>query len=218
MSEPMTSPRAPSPVAIVQWAWMVGLSILVIAGWWSTIDVEDPQAVVQQLQVFEARIAALEESSQARQVQAPPATQQALQSLRASVEGRLDRLESQASSEGAGSDLESLRNEIEQLKTQMIALKAAMAERTTPRKVARPAPTVRPAASREEPLPFRLLGVERRAGHLSASVAPVEGALVANAIEVVLPGESLGKWRLEAVQGKTAVFRAGEQVRHVALP
>ncbi|WP_338807044.1 hypothetical protein V8U11_08275 [Pseudomonas chlororaphis] len=218
MSEPRTSPRAPSPVAIVQWAWMVGLSILLIAGWRSTIDVEEPQAVVQQLQVFEARIAALEESNQARQVQAPPATQQALQSLRESVQGRLDRLESQASSEGAGSDLEPLRNEIEQLKTQMVALKAAMAERTTPRKVVKPAPKVRPILPRDEPLPFRVLGIEQRAGRLSVSVAPVEGALAANAIQVVLPGESLGKWRLEAVERNTAVFRAGEQIRRLAIP
>lgn len=215
MSEPITSPRAPFLVAIVQWAWLVGLSILVIAGWRSTIDVEDPQAAAtQQNQAIEARIVMLEESNQARLVQAPLATQQALQRLRKSVEGRLDRLESQA----PGSGLEAQRTEIEQLKTQMIALKAAMAERATPRKVVRPAPAARPTSPREEPLPFRVLGIEQRAGRLSVSVAPVEGALAVNAIQVVLPGESLGKWRLEAVERNTAVFRAGEQIRRLAIP
>ncbi|WP_025807869.1 hypothetical protein [Pseudomonas chlororaphis] len=219
MIEPITSSRAPSLVAIVQWAWLVGLSILVIAGWRSSIAVEDPQAAAtQQNQAIEARIVILEESNQARLVQAPLATQQALQSLRESLEARLDRLESQASSEGAGSGLEAQRTEIEQLKTQMIALKASLAERAAPRKVVRPAPTLRPISPREEPPPFRVLGIEQRAGRLSVSVAPVEGALAANAIQVVLPGESLGKWRLEAVERNTAVFRAGEQIRRLAIP
>ncbi|HBP5663826.1 TPA: hypothetical protein L6B10_06050 [Pseudomonas aeruginosa] len=58
----------------------------------------------------------------------------------------------------------------------------------------------------------------QRAGRLSVSVAPAEGALAASTIQVVLPGESLGKWRLESVDGNAALFRAGEQTRRLVLP
>lgn len=227
MSEPLIDtrrtrrPRALSWVVIVQWGWLIGLSILLFTGGRSAIDVEATRSsasATQLLQALEGRIAVLEESDQARRVQTPSATQQALQSLRESVEGRLDRLEQSASSEGPESQLEALRLEVEGVKTRMATLKAVSAERSVRRKVARPAPAVRSIAQREEPLPFRVLGVERRAGHLSASVAPVEGTLTTNAIQVVLPGESLGKWRLEGVEGNTAIFRAGENVRRVALP
>ncbi|HGX3311201.1 TPA: hypothetical protein ACNH8R_002226 [Pseudomonas aeruginosa] len=225
MSEPRTEPsmaRRPRTLSwslIIQWAWLVALSILVILGWRSTLLMEEPQAAaaaIQNLQSVEARVFALEESNQARLVQAPSATQQALQSLRESLEGRMDRLESQVPSEGLGSDLEALRIEIEQLKTQLAALKVT--ERAAPRTVVRPAPKARPAAPREEPLPFRVLGVERRAGQLSVSVAPAEGALTAGTIQIVLPGESLGQWRLDSVEGNAAVFRSGEQTRRLALP
>lgn len=226
MNEPLLQPRTTarprtlSLVIIVQWAWLLGLSILVIAGWRSSIDAEEPQATAttQRSQAIEARLVALEESNQARLVQAPPATQQALQSLRESLEGRLQRLEQQAASEAPDSDLQAMRVEVEALKTQQAALKVALTERAASRHVTTPVRAVRPTAPREEPLPFRVLGVERRAGQLSLSVVPGEGALAANRILVMLPGESLGKWRLESVAGGTAVFRAGEHVRRLAIP
>ncbi|HBO2188593.1 TPA: hypothetical protein ACNFRY_005756 [Pseudomonas aeruginosa] len=225
MSQPLNDarqvkrPRSLSWVVIVQWAWLVALSILLFAVGRSAIDVKATQSgavSTQQLQALEQRIAAQEESNQARLVQAPSATQQALQNLRAALEGRLDRLEQQTSGEGHDSQFEALRSEFEQIKTQMAVLKTS-AERAARRKVARPAPAA-PTVVREDPLPFRVLGVERRAGQVSASVAPADGALAANTIQIVLPGESLGKWRLEAVEGSTVTFRAGEQVRRVALP
>jgi hypothetical protein len=34
----------------------------------------------------------------------------------------------------------------------------------------------------------------------------------------MLPGDAFGSWRLQAIDGNTAVFQAGEQTRRVAIP
>ncbi|MGE7089824.1 ABC transporter permease subunit, partial [Achromobacter xylosoxidans] len=35
---------------------------------------------------------------------------------------------------------------------------------------------------------------------------------------VLLPGDAVGPWRLQAIEGNTAVFQAGNQTRRVAIP
>ncbi|EPB9484127.1 hypothetical protein ACRZHM_000657 [Citrobacter braakii] len=67
-------------------------------------------------------------------------------------------------------------------------------------------------------MPFRVIGSELRAGQRTVSVAPAGGALSASQIQVLLPGESIGHWRLQDIDRNTAVFRAGEQIRRVAIP
>ncbi|MDF6002645.1 hypothetical protein P4050_35800 [Pseudomonas aeruginosa] len=101
MSEPrkQAGPRTFSLITIVQWIWLVGLSVLIVIGWRpSSTDAgsEMWEAVTAHLKAFETRISALEESNQARLVQAPSATQQALQGLRETLEARLERLEQPA--------------------------------------------------------------------------------------------------------------------------
>ncbi|HGM6151745.1 TPA: hypothetical protein ACKP1S_002841 [Pseudomonas aeruginosa] len=220
MSEPrkQAGPRTFSLITIVQWVWLVGLSVLIVIGWRpSSTDAgsEMWEAVTAHLKAFETRISALEESNQARQVQAPSATQQALQVLRETLETRLERLEQPAGADTYSVELDELRSEVEMLKGQLTAMKSAVASPPKASKTVRPA---RQAVTKEEPLPFRVLGTEWRAGRLSVSVAPAEGALAASTIQVVLPGESLGKWRLESVDGNAALFRAGEQTRRLVLP
>ncbi|EPO4283173.1 hypothetical protein ACUARH_000147 [Pseudomonas aeruginosa] len=220
MSEPrkQAGPRTFSLITIVQWVWLVGLSVLIVIGWRpSSTDAGSAmwEAVTAHLKAFETRISALEESNQARLVQAPSATQQALQGLRETLEARLARLEQPAGEDTSSVALDVLRSEVEMLKGQLTALKSAAASPPKTSQTVRPA---RQAVTKEEPLPFRVLGTEWRAGRLSVSVAPAEGALAASTIQVVLPGESLGKWRLESVDGNAALFRAGEQTRRLVLP
>ncbi|EPR5953221.1 hypothetical protein ACU7FG_004946, partial [Escherichia coli] len=67
-------------------------------------------------------------------------------------------------------------------------------------------------------LPFRIVGAELRAGERSVSVAPSNGDFTPDQLQVLLPGDAVGPWRLQAVEGSTAVFQAGDQTRHVAIP
>ncbi|HDY5555716.1 TPA: hypothetical protein RQ718_006754, partial [Pseudomonas aeruginosa] len=68
------------------------------------------------------------------------------------------------------------------------------------------------------PLPFRVVGAELRAGQRSVSVAPSIGDFTPAQLQVLLPGDAVGPWRLQAIEGNTAVFQAGNQTRRVAIP
>ena len=76
------------------------------------------------------------------------------------------------------------------------------------------------AAARPEPLPlpFRIVGAELRAGQRSVSVAPSNGHFTPDQLQVLLPGDAIGLWRLLAVEGNTVVFQAGDQTRRMAIP
>jgi hypothetical protein len=67
-------------------------------------------------------------------------------------------------------------------------------------------------------LPFRVVGAELRAGHRSVSVAPSSGGFTPDQLQVLLPGDAVGPWRLQAIEGNAAVFQAGAQTRRVAIP
>ena len=91
---------------------------------------------------------------------------------------------------------------------------------------ARAAAPAQPRASRPataskaepQPLPCRVVGAELRAGERSVSVAPANGDFTPDQLQVLLPGDAVGPWRLQAVEGNTAVFQAGDQTRRVAIP
>ncbi|HCK4786500.1 TPA: hypothetical protein N0H43_004891, partial [Pseudomonas aeruginosa] len=77
----------------------------------------------------------------------------------------------------------------------------------------------RPTAKPEPPpLPFRIVGAELRAGQRSLSVTPNNGNFTPDQLQVLLPGDAVGPWRLQAVEGNTAVFQAGDQTRRMAIP
>ena len=55
-------------------------------------------------------------------------------------------------------------------------------------------------------------------GQNSLYVAQSSGEFTPDQLEVLLPGDSLGPWRFQAVEGNSAVFQAGDQTRRVAIP
>ena len=91
---------------------------------------------------------------------------------------------------------------------------------------ARAAAPAQPRASRPataskaepQPLPCRVVGAELRAGERSVSVAPANGDFTPDQLQVLLPGDAVGPWRLQAIEGNAAVFQAGDQTRRVAIP
>ena len=169
----------------------------------------------RQQQLLETRLTALAENLQALQALPQAATVTVLQSTRESLEARLAAVEQAVSSLATADDVAALRTAVEQIKARQAA--ARTSTKALPR-TARPAVT----APKAEPLPFRVIGAELRAGQRSILVAPlassISGPLSADQLQPVLPGESVGAWRLEAIEGQTAVFRSGEQTRRLAIP
>lgn len=199
---------------LLLWAWLIGLSVAIVIGFRVTGDLagrqqlDTTQAQVQQL---DARVAELADVVQALQTRPEPATVAALQGTRQSLDARLAQIEQTLSGLATIDALAAVRTELDQLKARQAAVRPTAP--VQPR-AARPAAAV----AKEDPIPFQVLGVELRAGQRSLSVAPTGAGWSPTQIQVVLPGETVGQWRLDAIDGKTAVFRLGEQTRRLAIP
>lgn len=199
---------------ILLWVWLVVLSILVGTGYRAMAGLADRAHVdsgLRQVQLLEARIVELADSVQMLEAQPESATVVVLHETRQRLDTRLTRMEQALADRSAAEALQALRTEVEQMKT-----------RSQPVPIV-PPPPIKPvtpvaATARQSPFPFRVVASEMRAGQRSVSVAPVKGELIADEIQVVLPGEAVGQWRLQAIETNIAVFQNGKQTRRLVIP
>ena len=213
MNTPQSS-RRPAAAVVAQsllWLWLLGLSVIVALGYQAMSDQADQSLLDSRLQRLEAQAASLAEAIEAIQERPAVATAADLKDTRQILEARAAQVEKSLSAYAAADDLQALRAEVEQIKARQTAARAAAPAqpRTRNKPTAKPEPT---------PLPFRIVGAELRAGERSVSVAPSNGDFTPDQLQVLLPGDAVGPWRLQAVEGSTAVFQAGDQTRHVAIP
>ncbi|KGT53673.1 MULTISPECIES: hypothetical protein [Xanthomonas] len=211
------SARHPAAAVVVQsllWLWLIGLSVFVALGYQTMNDQADQERLDSRLQRVEARAAALVESIKAIQQRPAVATAADLKDTRQVLEARTAQVETTLSGYAAADDLQALRAEVEQIKARQTA--APVPRAAAP---AQPRASGKAAAKPEPPpLPFRVVGAELRAGQRSVSVAPSSADFTPDQLQVLLPGDAVGPWRLQAVEGSTAVFQAGDQTRRVAIP
>ena len=211
------SSRRPAAAVVVQsllWLWLIGLSVFVALGYQTMNDQADQERLDSRLQRLEARSAGLVESIEAIQQRPAVATAADLKDTRQVLEARAAQVEKTLSGYAAADDLQALRAEVEQIKARQTA--APVPRAAAP---AQPRASGKAAAKPEPPpLPFRVVGAELRAGQRSVSVAPSSADFTPDQLQVLLPGDALGPWRLQAIEGNTAVFQAGDQTRRVAIP
>jgi len=213
MNNPPSS-RRPTTAVVVQsllWLWLICLSVFVILGYQALSDPTGQARLDTRLQRLEAQVADLAETTQALQQQPAAATAAGLQDTRQALDARIAQVEQALSGHAAANDLQALRMEVEQIKARQTAARAPTpAQPRSPNKAA--------AKPEPPPLPFRVVGAELRAGQRSLSVAPAAGEFTADQVQVLLPGDAIGSWRLQAVEGNTAVFEAGDRTRRLAIP
>ncbi|MBO9356023.1 hypothetical protein GG851_18705 [Bordetella petrii] len=213
MNMPQPAHRSTAAVVVqsLLWLWLIGLSVFVLLGYQALNDQTDQERRNTRLQRLEAQVAGLTEITQALQQRPAAATAAGLQDARQALEARIAQIERTLTGRAAAGDLESLRAEVEQIKA-----RPAVARAPAP---TQPRPSRRAAAKATPPtLPFRVVGTELRAGQRSVSVAPSTENFTADQVQVLLPGDTVGPWRLQAIDGSTAVFQAGGQTRRVAIP
>ena len=208
------SPRRPITAVVVQslmWLWLIFLSVLAALGYQALSDQADQERLDSRLQRLEAQATGLAETIEAIQQRPAIATAADLKDTRQILEARAAQVEQSLSAYAAADDLQALRAEVEQIKTRQTTARAAapVQPRAPGKSAAKPEPP---------PLPFRIVGAELRAGERSVSVAPSNGDFTPDQLQVLLPGDAVGPWRLQAVEGNTAVFQAGDQTRRVAIP
>ena len=208
------APRRPISAVVLQslmWLWLISLSVFAALSYQTMNDQADQTLLDSRLQRLEAQAVGLAETIEAIQQRPVVATAADLKDTRELLEARAAQVEKALSGYAAAEDLQALRTEVEQIKTRQTVARAAAS--------AQPRVPTRPTAKPEPPpLPFRIVGAELRAGQRSLSVAPSSGDFTPDQLEVLLPGDSLGPWRFQAVEGNSAVFQAGDQTRRVAIP
>ena len=213
MNAPQPAQRSTAAVVVqsLMWLWLFGLSVFVALGYQAMNDQADQERLESRLQRLEAQATGLAETVEAIQQRPAVATAADLKDTRQILEARAAQVEKSLSAYAAADDLQALRAEVEQVKARQTAARAAAP--------AQPRTRNKPAAKPEPPpLPFRIVGAELRAGQRSVSVAPSIGDFTPAQLQVLLPGDAVGPWRLQAIEGNTAVFQAGNQTRRVAIP
>lgn len=207
---PKPSQRSTAAVVVqsLLWLWLIGLSAFVALNHQAMSGLADQERVDSGLQRLEAQVAGLTEAVQQRPA---AATAAGLQDTRQALEARIAQVEQALGGHASNDDLQALRAEVEQVKVRQATVRAAVP--------AQPLPPSKAAAKPEPPPPpFRVVGAELRAGQRSLSVAPATGEFAADQVQVLLPGDAVGPWRLQAVEGNTAIFQVGEQTRRLAIP
>ena len=215
MNAPQPAQRSTAAVVVqsLMWLWLIGLSVLVALGYQAMNDQADQERLDSRLQRLEAQATGLAETIETIQQRPGVATAADLKDTRQILEARAAQVEQSLSAYAPADDLQALRAEVEQFKARQSAARAGAP--TQPRAPSKSAAKPEPPPL---PLPFRIVGVELRAGERSVSVAPNSGDFTPDQLQVLLPGDAIGPWRLQAVEGSTAVFQAGDQTRRVAIP
>tara|TARA_R110000772_G_scaffold268043_1_gene393971 strand:+ start:28435 stop:29082 length:648 start_codon:yes stop_codon:yes gene_type:complete len=195
-------------------AWLLFISAAVIIDHVSLSRLTDDMksnTLEPKLTLLDHRLSELAQQVEDALDQPEPATPADIAAIRQTLEARLSDMEQEISTHADIADLAPLESRLDQFEVRM-----QEAHRTPPRAappVQRPAPT-KPIVT--EP-PFQVLSIELRGGERFLSIAPSDPQSLAET-KVVLPGETVGGWLLEAINGNTAVFRVDGQARPLTVP
>ena len=209
------APRRPISAVVLQslmWLWLISLSVFAALSYQTMNDQADQTLLDSRLQRLEAQAVGLAETIEAIQQRPVVATAADLKDTRERLEARAAQIEQTMGGHATADDVLALRKEVEQIRARQTTPRA-----TTPAQRRSPSQPVT-AKPEPPPLPFRIVGAELRAGQRSLSVAPSSGDFTPDQLQVLLPGDAIGSWRLQAVEGSTAVFQTGDQTRRVAIP
>ncbi|KMK81834.1 hypothetical protein [Pectobacterium brasiliense] len=201
-------------IRLLVWVWLGVLTALAVLNYRATANLvkrEQVDASLQQVQVLEGRLTELADSIQALEARPVPVSATAIRSMQQSLETRIAQMVQTQENYASTQVVQTLRDELAQLKSQQksVIQSAPTTSRTTNSAVTAP---------REMPFPFRILGLELRAGQRMVSIAPASGEPAPAQIQVVLPGETVSQWRLETIDGDTAIFSRAGQIHRLTIP
>ncbi|MBQ4762008.1 hypothetical protein F9U43_04595 [Pectobacterium versatile] len=202
-------------IRLLVWVWLGVLTALAVLNYRATANLvkrEQVDASLQQVQVLEGRLTELADSIQALEARPVPASATALRSMQQSLETHIAQMEQTQENYASTQVVQTLRDQLAQLKSQQTA--ATQNAPTTTSRTTNPTVT----APKKMPFPFRILGLELRAGQRMVSIAPASGEPAPAQIQLVLPGETVNQWRLETIDGDTAIFSRTGQIHRLTIP
>jgi hypothetical protein len=202
-------------VAAATWLSLVSAAVIVDHVVLSRLA-NDIQISTQNVQatLLKGRLAELERRVDATERRPAQQTQASFDTVRQTLEERLAKLEQEPPTHTAAADVEHLQSRLEQLEARLKQVRQPPAPVVAP--VHRPPPAEAAKPLTVEP-PFRLLGIDLRAGERFLSIAPAGTRSLADA-RVLRLGEVESGWQLESLEGRTAVFRFEGQARQLTVP
>ena len=211
---PVAGARRPHWLKAAAVAWMVFVSAIAIVDSAAVGHlVEQGRAGVRPgirdapVQALSRRVEELGRHVDAIDRQPPPAARADLDRLRDALDERLKRVEQHQASETFGDDLRAVR-------TRLDAFEARLKRARPPASLPRPVAAIVPKPP--EP-PFVIDGVELRGGVRFLSIRPAASTSAAD-LRLLREGEADGAWRLQSIDGRTAVFQVDGQTRRIAIP
>ncbi|QNM96724.1 hypothetical protein [Chitinimonas koreensis] len=170
----------------------------------------DPYAA--QFNALSARVAALERQVDGMARQPVGVKQVDFELDRQALEARLTAIERAREGVAQAADVQVLQARLDRAEAQLV--KAQQRSRLT-------ATTRRRVATTEAPAtpvpPFRVIGLQQRAGTRFLSILPQGAAALAHA-RLLHEGDHEGAWHLQSIGANAAVFRVAGQILRVAMP
>lgn len=197
-------------VAAVTWVLLISAGVVINhVALTKLADQDEASTVSTRIAGLEHRLAEFSQDTEQERRRPAALPQSRYDADREAFDRRLSALEQSLGEPAAADALQPLQARIEQLEARIVARAAPRAP------VARsvvPAAPPKPA----EP-PFRVAGVELRAGERFLSILPVEGDALGQ-VRLLRPGEEEAGWLLTAVEGDSAVFQHGTDTRRLTVP
>ncbi|WP_140720757.1 MULTISPECIES: hypothetical protein [Gammaproteobacteria] len=194
-------------VAAITWGLLVSAAALVnVVALTKLSEQAQASAPSSQVTALEGRLAELDQRIEQARQQPAALPQARYDTERRALEQRLAAIGQALGERLTADNLQPLQARIEQVEARLAARPAAAVARS--RATAKPKPA--------EP-PFQVTGAELRAGERFLTILPTGPATLAQ-VRLLRPGEDEAGWRLEAIDGATAVFRHGDETRRLAIP
>ena len=214
------STSRPRTLIIVAGTWILLISAITVADHVQfSRSINDRPASVDPARVarLERRVAALQGTVTALEHQPVPVRAAAYQAGEQAQNAQLSQIEDSLTDVVHTAGLTSLTRHVNQLRVEVWRLRHPLPPH--PQSLADARERIPSVSHRRigEPPPFEVLGTELRGGEEFLAVAPRDAHSLSQA-RVLRAGESDGDWTLESIEGRTAVFKRGEQLRRMAIP
>lgn len=195
-------------------AWLLFISAAVVIDHVALSRLTDDMqsnTLEPRLTLLDHRLSELAQQVEDALDQPEPVTPADIAAIHQSMEARLADMEQEVSTHADIADIALLKSRLDQFEVRLQKARRTLPAAAPP--VQRPAPA-KPIVT--EP-PFQVLSIELRGGERFLSIVPSDPQSLAET-RVVRPGETVGGWLLEAINGNTAVFRVDGQARQLTVP
>lgn len=210
MQTPLANPRL-TRLLVVGWLTLLSLALVALALSLTRQDAQYRQnAPDAQIAELQTRMHELEAFRASVEVSPAVVTESDFQQMRDHWQQQWDSLNQRQRDFASSTDLAAVQNRLDALVQQVSTTKPVA---NTPRP--------RPRAAKSRPTPttpaFQLLGVESRGGERFLAIQP-NGTAGLAAVRLLRLGDAEGRWQLETLEPRSAVFRFDQQTRRLPLP